>query len=157
MSANELEEVQALIERVLPDPKAFAGRLLQQAITQYGQFAEPAATALYVAAAEKGFVPDEPVVVTDQRAVDETSVDINLLLAAALGACECWGSQADCGLCQGQGSAGWIRPEPELFEEFVRPAIDRLAGFRDRSRQQPGWARTDTDSGNYQTVQGEST
>ena len=31
MSATELEEVQALLERVLPDPRGFAGRLLQQA------------------------------------------------------------------------------------------------------------------------------
>ena len=32
MSRTELEEVQALLERVLPDPSGFAGRLLKQAM-----------------------------------------------------------------------------------------------------------------------------
>ena len=34
MSATELEEVQALIERVLPDPSGYAQRLLLQVMTQ---------------------------------------------------------------------------------------------------------------------------
>ena len=45
MSATELDEVQALLERVLPDPRGYAERLLMQAMTRYGQSAEPGATA----------------------------------------------------------------------------------------------------------------
>ena len=88
MSATELEEVQALLERVLPDPRGFAGRLLQQAVTQYGLVAEPAPTAFYAA---EDVTSGEDVIVADQWAADQPPVDTNILLAAALGACECWG------------------------------------------------------------------
>ncbi len=156
MSATELEEVQALLERVLPDPRGFAGRLLQQAVTQYGQFAEPAASAFYAAATAEDVTASETVIVADQWAADQTPIDTNMLLAAALGACECWGLQADCDLCHGQGSAGWTQPEPELFEEFVRPAIERLPGMSARRHQQRGSVRTGEDSDNHQTAQGEN-
>ena len=84
MSGTELRDVQALIERVLPDPRGFAGRLLQQAVTEYGQFAEPAATALYTALAED-VTASETATAPDERAADEPPVSINSLLAAALG------------------------------------------------------------------------
>jgi hypothetical protein len=135
MSVTELEEVQALLERVLPDPRGFAGRLLQQAMTQYGQFAPPAAAAYYAAATAEDAVPGDGLIVTDEWADDQAPADINLLLAAALGACECWGQSARCDLCQGYGSAGWTEPDPDLFDEYVRPAVDRLPG--DRENHQP--------------------
>jgi hypothetical protein len=133
MSATELEEVQALLERVLPDPRGFAGRLLQQAITQYGLLDQHAPTAFY--AAEDATLGGD-FIVADQWAEDQTPVDTNSLLAAALGACECWGLRAHCGLCQGWGSAGWTQPNPELFEEFVRPAIERLPAMPPERREQ---------------------
>jgi hypothetical protein len=135
MSVTELEEVQALLERVLPDPRGFAGRLLQQAMTEYGQFAPPAAAAYYAAATAEDAVPGDGVIVTERWADDQAPTDINLLLAAALGACECWGQSTHCDLCQGYGSAGWTEPDPDLFDEYVRPAIDRLP--RDRENHQP--------------------
>jgi hypothetical protein len=156
MSATELEEVQALIERVLPDPRGFAGRLLQQAVAQYGQFAEPAATDFYAAATAEDVIAGESVIVADQWAADQPPVDISMLLAAALGACECWGLQADCDLCRGRGSAGWIEPEPELFDEFVRPAIERLPGSPARGHQRHDPVRTSEDSDSHQTAQGEN-
>ena len=156
MSATELEEVQALLERVLPDPRGFAGRLLQQAMAEYGQFAGPAATAFYEAATAEDVPPGETVIVPDQWVADETPVDISLLLSAALGACECWGLQADCGLCQGQGSAGWTRPDPDLFEEFVRPAIEKLPGIPARGDQRDGRVSADEDNNGHQTTQGEN-
>jgi hypothetical protein len=155
MSGTELRDVQALIERVLPDPRGFAGRLLQQAVTEYGQFAEPAATALYTALAED-VTASETATAPDERAADEPPVSINSLLAAALGACECWGWQADCDLCEGQGSAGWIQPEPELFEEFIRPAIDRMPAMPPPGHQQHGRVSPDGHSDNHQTGQGEN-
>ena len=133
MAATELEDVQALLERVLPDPSGFAQRLLLQLMTQFGDSAAPGAGpygstahAFYTAAthddatASNIIITPEP---PDADEGDEGLADTNVLLAAALGACECWGLRADCGLCQGQGSAGWAEPVPELFDEFVGPAI----------------------------------
>jgi hypothetical protein len=152
MSATELEEVQALLERVLPDPRGFAGRLLQQAVTQYGLVAEPAPTAFYAA---EDVTPGEDVIVADQWVADQPPVDTNIVLAAALGACECWGLEADCDLCQGQGSSGWTQPDPELFEEFVRPAIERLHATPPQGRKRHDRPGTD-DHDDHQTVQGEN-
>jgi hypothetical protein len=132
MSATELEEVQALLERVLPDPGGFAGRLLRQAVTQYGLLAEPAPTAFYTA---ENVPTDEEVIPADPWEEYPPPGDISILLAAALVACECWGLQADCDLCQGQGSAGWTQPDPELFNEFVQPALGRLSVVSPQSGQ----------------------
>jgi len=156
MSTTELEEVQALLERVLPDPRGFAGRLLEQAITQYGQFAPRAATAYYAAASAEDMTPGDSVIVADEWITDDRPADIGLLLAAALGACECWGLLADCHVCQGRGSAGWTQPDPELFEEFVRPAVDRLPS-RPASGQQRHRKTAEEDHRKHQTVQGETT
>jgi hypothetical protein len=152
MSTTELEEVQALLERVLPDPRRFAGRLLQQAATQYGLLTEPAATAFYAA---EDVMPGEDVIVADRWAADQPPIDASILLAAALGACECWGLQASCDLCQGQGSAGWTQPDPELFEEFVRPAIEKLHSMPPQDRKRHDQRGTDDDHDGHQTVQGE--
>ena len=153
MSRTELQEVQALLERVLPDPSGFAGRVLQQAMAQWGQVAAPTATAFYTAATAEDFTASETFTVPRPPATDDRPVDINILLAAALGACECWGLQADCGLCQGRGSAGWIQPEPELFDEFVRPAIARLPGIRTDAHVPDGSVTADEDN-DHQTEQG---
>jgi hypothetical protein len=123
MSGTELRQVQALIERVIPDPGGFAGRLLQQAILEYGQHAGATAAAFSTATAE-GAGPAETVVAGDWRDAAEMPAAIGGLLAAALGACECWGLRADCGLCLGRGSPGWTQPDPGLFDAFVRPAIE---------------------------------
>lgn len=49
----------------------------------------------------------------------------NAALAAALGACDCWG-QAECGVCNGTGGPGWTLPDKRLFAYFVRPALEVL-------------------------------
>lgn len=49
----------------------------------------------------------------------------NAALAAALGACDCWG-QAECTVCHGTGGPGWTLPDKHLFSYFVRPALDVL-------------------------------
>lgn len=158
MSATELEEIQSLLERVLPDPRGFAGRLLQQAVTEYGQFAPRAAAAYYAAApTSEDLTPGEAVIVADEWITDDRPADIGILLAAALGACECWGLLADCDMCQGHGSAGWTRPDPELFEEFVRPAVDRLPSRPASGHRQHHRKTAEEDHRNHQTVQGETT
>jgi hypothetical protein len=153
MSRTELEDVQALLERVLSEPRAFAGRLVQQAITEYGPFTEPATTAFYTAVAED-LTASETVIVPDEWSADETPLDTNALLAAALGACECWGLREACHMCQGRGSAGWAQPDTELFEEFVRPAISRLSATPARGHHGP--AKAEQDGSNHQSVQGEN-
>jgi hypothetical protein len=153
MSRTELEEVQALLERVLPDPSGFAGRVLQQAMGQWGPVAAPTATAFYTAATAEDSTATETFTVPGPPAAGESPTDINTLLAAALGACECWGLQADCGLCQGRGSAGWIQPEADLFDEFVRPAIARLPGIRADARLDAS-GTADEGNNHHQTAQG---
>jgi hypothetical protein len=86
----------------------------------------------------------------------EPAVDTNLLLAVALGACECWGLRSGCVLCQGYGSAGWTQPDPELFEEFVRPAIARLSDLPTDGRNREGGVKTREDRHHHQTAQGVS-
>jgi hypothetical protein len=162
MSVTELDEVQALLEKVLPDPTGYGRRLLLQAMARMGQLAEPDASApagaraFYTAAAED-VTASETVIAPDQPVSYETPIDTNMLLAAALGACDCWGLRADCILCQGHGCAGWTEPDPELFEEFVRPAIAKLSRIPADDHQQHGSANPGGDSSNHQTVEGENT
>lgn len=54
------------------------------------------------------------------------------VLAAALGACECWGESGDCEICDGAGFPGWSLPDEDLFAEWVRPALTALARHRSR-------------------------
>jgi hypothetical protein len=133
MDATELDAVQALLERILPDPSGFAQRLLLQLMAQFGQSAEPgasafgsSASAFYTAATHHDATASNIVITPEESAADEAQPGTSLLLAAALGACECWGLRADCDVCQGQGSAGWTEPVPELFDEFVGPAAAKL-------------------------------
>jgi hypothetical protein len=136
MAATELQDIQALLERVLPDPSGFAQRLLLQLMTEFGESAVPgadsygpAASAFYTAATHEDAPTSNIIITPEQPDTDDgdgSLAGINILLAAALGACECWGLRAECDLCRGQGSAGWTVPDPELFYEFVGPAIAKL-------------------------------
>jgi hypothetical protein len=63
---------------------------------------------------------------------NETSADAlgdrDQLLAAALGACQCWGHDAECRSCDGAGVTGWRMPDKELFVQYVGPAIAAARG-----------------------------
>jgi hypothetical protein len=135
MSVTELDEVEALLEKVLPDPTGFGRRLLLQVMARLGETAEanggPSfadAKAFYTAAAAEDVTANDTFMAADPPAADDTPIDMKMLLAVALGACDCWGLRADCVLCQGHGSAGWTKPDPELFDEFIQPAVAKLAG-----------------------------
>ena len=110
MSTSELADLEAVLYGLLPDPKGFADRVLQQ--LQERLTAQPQAPE--TAAAEDPEVYDG-------------LVHRNLLLASALGACECWGEDAGCATCAGEGNAGWIEPDRHLYRELVVPATRRLA------------------------------
>jgi hypothetical protein len=159
---TELEEVQALLERVLPDPSGFTQRLLMQAMALWGQSASPGASAFHpggdgfgTAGAAQQTGTSATVITPDQVIVDETPIDTNVLLAAALGACECWGLRRDCRLCGGQGFAGWAQPDPELFDEFVKPAVARLPTIPAGGHQQHGGVKAGADSDDHHPVEGE--
>ncbi len=112
MTTSELAAVEALLVKVLPDPMGFAERIL-------GELAERLAT-----------VPpgDGPTVVPGYgSAAHEALVDRNVLLAAALGACDCWGENPACPDCSGDGCVGWVPPDPELYGEYVAPAVRRAS------------------------------
>jgi hypothetical protein len=132
MNTIELDEVQALLNKVLPDPAGFAQRLLLQALGRWGQpgAGGPAASFTDPFRAPPSFTTAAAEDVTDEDpAATLPPVDTNILLAAALGACECWGMLPRCELCHGGGVAGWTEPDPELFDEFVRPAVAAMARF----------------------------
>jgi hypothetical protein len=157
MAATELEDVTALLERVLPNPRGFAQRLLMQLMAQFGEAAEPGAStfnstasAFYTATTEQDFAASNVVITPEHPAADEELAGTNLLLAAALGACECWGLRADCDQCRGKGSAGWTEPVPELFDEFVGPAIAKLSDVSADNLARHGAATPDRRD-NYRT------
>lgn len=110
MSTTELSELEALLEKMLPDPRGFAERVFQQLTERLST--DPRT--------ESGTVVDS----YDTEAYDAL-VDRNVLLAAAVGACECWGYDPDCVVCRGAGSAGWVQPDARLFTELIEPAIRR--------------------------------
>lgn len=76
----------------------------------------------------------------------------NRTLAASLGACpSCWGADAECRRCEGDGRPGAFAPDRDLFAAWVGPALRRLqAGMeQDSSKQQ----RTSTPGGRNERVQ----
>jgi hypothetical protein len=150
MAATELEEVQALLEHVLPDPSGFAQRLLLQLMSQFGESGAPgagsygsAANAFYTAATHEDATTSNIIITPEQPDAGEGLAGTNVLLAAALGACECWGLRADCDVCRGYGTAGWTEPVPELFYEFVGPAIAKLPDIPADDLEEPASAGPD--------------
>jgi hypothetical protein len=158
MSATELDEVQALLGRVIPDPTGFAQRLLLQAMAQWGPLAEPGSGAsspsasTFYTAAEAEDVDASDTFVTPDQPAEGVPADTNILLAGALGACVCWGLRADCDLCGGQGSTGWTEPVTDLFDEFVGPAIARLPNVSVGDFARHVGEQPDDDSDNQQTT-----
>jgi hypothetical protein len=156
MGTTELQDVQALLERVLPDPSGFAERLLQQVMARWAQSGEPPAAAFYTTATAQDVTGDDTVLSAGQPDPDEPPIDTNLLVAAAVGACECWGLQAGCRTCHGRGSSGWAVPDPELFQEFIGPAIARLSSMSADGDQRDGAAAPGNANETRHTAQGES-
>ncbi len=154
MSVTELDEVQALLDKVLPDPAGFAQRLVLQVLGRWGGQSAAAAAAPFTTPfrTPSSFTTATAEDVTETVATAagwpsyEAPVDMNILLSAALGACECWGLRPGCELCGGRGCAGWTQPDRELYDEFVRPAIDAMSRFS---------AGDPADSGSQSTTQGD--
>ena len=71
----------------------------------------------------------------------------NLALAEALGACDCWGQDPRCHICEGEGGPGWILPDRQLFATYVQPAIRAIRAQAANARTRPSATnhRTTTD------------
>jgi hypothetical protein len=112
MSTTELGDLESLLERVLPNPRGFAERVFEQMMERLTKD-----------------VPDASIPVVDSYDAEafQALVDRNTMLAAAVGACDCWGFEPGCAICDGAGCAGWAQPDSELFTEFVEPAARRMA------------------------------
>jgi hypothetical protein len=109
---SELAAVEALLMKVLPDPMGFAERVLGELA---GRLAATSPTGT------------PTVVPSYESAVHDALVDRNIVLASALGACTCWGEDPACADCSGAGGVGWVPPDPQLYDEYVAPAVRRTA------------------------------
>jgi hypothetical protein len=120
MTTTELHDLEALLERALPDPMGFVDRVLGQLLDRL---------------AETPAGPAPAVVAGYEAELHQRLEDRNVVLAAALGACECWGEQPDCPECHGAGSSGWQQPDPALYDELVRPAAGRTVDHADEMKE----------------------
>jgi hypothetical protein len=138
-------DVNGLVERTIADPLALCQRILQQVLDQLAhEYAvgdageerpeETIAIALGNRLAQMLLEGNGSTVREWSPAGDEPEVstpydellDRDAALAAALGACDCWGEDADCPICRGLGAPGWELPDRRLFATYVRPALRAL-------------------------------
>jgi hypothetical protein len=60
----------------------------------------------------------------------------NAFVAAALGACECWGFDSGCRFCHGRGEPGFREPNVEAFTALVVPLYASRRAFVEKHLQQ---------------------
>jgi hypothetical protein len=47
--------------------------------------------------------------------------------AEAIGACpQCWGEDVQCNYCRGRGKPGFFQPNPEYFDIYIKPVLNKL-------------------------------
>jgi hypothetical protein len=143
MTAAAGTNVGLLLERLVVDPSALVERVVQPVMEQLWRDG---------AAADDGDTPPELLIATalgnrlarvvaseqppapaglpassarpeQDLAHYEPLIERNSDLAAALGACDCWGEQLDCAFCEGAGTPGWILPDRRMFATYVYPAV----------------------------------
>jgi hypothetical protein len=131
---SELNDLEILLDRVLPDPMGFAERVIQQILDRVAYPSPGGNPVTVMTSSGEG--------VERGAGVNSALEEQNLVLAAALGACSCWGSDPDCALCAGHGCAAWMPPDPTLYDTYVAPAADRMSA-----------PRTSTGAGSPQGVQ----
>jgi hypothetical protein len=141
-----------LLGRMMPDAIALTERVLQQVQEQLVRddaFAagsdtspkEVLATALgnrlarMIRGDDSSAVEDWPMAGSsaDELSYYEELVNRNSILAAALGACDCWGQNVDCPVCDGVGGPGWAVPDDQLFASYVRPALNGVTNLSSSS------------------------
>jgi hypothetical protein len=136
MSHAELPNLDHLLKLVVADPAGLIDRVLGRAA---GQLAHDGVVAdggdeppVDVIASALGDRLARMIAGDDDRARAGDSgwlahyqelLDRNSALAAALGACDCWGQDRGCPVCGGAGTPGWASPDERLFAAYVPPAV----------------------------------
>ncbi|MGP3945498.1 MULTISPECIES: hypothetical protein [Streptomyces] len=148
MSTDQNLDLDALIGQVLRDQ----GPLIDQLLAHLAEYFAPdgaapasltSANDLVATIARNWSTPAasgaaEPIAeVAEQRrsCSHDSVVDRNLLLAAAVGACDCWGDDPDCPICGGEGTSAWMAPDRHLFAEYIYPAVRSLSVARASARR----------------------
>jgi len=51
-------------------------------------------------------------------------LDVNASFSSAVGACECWGEDAECEKCHGKGLPGHFARNEEAFNTYIKPSLE---------------------------------
>ena len=137
MSTQAEPAMPDVLERVLRDPEALVERIVRQVLEQLalsgslpGASAEAPEDALATAVGNRiaRLIVDDAPAAPEEPAQNLALLERDCTLAAALGACECWGEFIDCPVCDGDGGPGWLVPDPRLFARYVHPAVRAVTG-----------------------------
>jgi hypothetical protein len=137
MSAQAAPATPDVLERVLRDPEALVERIVRQVLEQLalsgglpGTSDDAPEDALAIAVGNRiaRLIADDAPAAPEEPAQYVALLDRDCTLAAALGACECWGEYVDCPVCDGDGGPGWLVPDPRLFARYVHPAVRAVTG-----------------------------
>jgi len=168
VSAEATPDMDALLGRAIGDPRILCGRILEHVLERFAyEYAasdperppeEAIAVALGDRLAEMIVGPKESAPTNghiDSRWAEQPEpydelFERDAALAAALGACDCWGQDAHCPLCRGAGGPGWTLPDRQLFAEYVYPALRALPKRDNGSRR----ARNESPNGNKEESDG---
>ena len=53
-------------------------------------------------------------------------IDVNTVFSSAVGACECWGEDANCEQCHGKGNPGYFQVDENAFQQYVLPCMEQV-------------------------------
>jgi hypothetical protein len=135
MSHAELPHLDHLLKYVVADPAGLIDRVLARAAGQLAHDAvnadgsdEPPADVIASALGDwlaRTITSGDGGQETDSEWLShyQELLDRNSALAAALGACDCWGQDRGCPVCNGVGIPGWLLPDEGLFAAYVQPAV----------------------------------
>ncbi|MEU7864230.1 hypothetical protein [Nonomuraea sp. NPDC049141] len=129
MTVQQTMSLGVLVQRVMANPMGFVETILQQILDQLardGVFADSdTPPESLVATALGGRLAR--MVAADGPVEHEMLIGRNSTFAAAVGACDCWGQDGKCPLCEGAGTPGWVLPDQQLFTTYVYPAVKTIS------------------------------
>jgi hypothetical protein len=102
---------------------ALGDRLAQMIIPQNGSISQEWSGSAISRNGPDAHEGSEPHTQHEELIRCEELLDRQTVLAAALGACDCWGQQPECPICHGAGGSGWALPDRQLFASYVQPAV----------------------------------